>query len=64
MKREDKKGEKKMKKIKKYICYYRNSNYDLKVKEFETLDEGLAFTKVLDTRIEKGTCFGYEFTSI
>ena len=48
----------------KYICYYRNSNYDLKVKKFETLDEGLAFTKVLDARIEKGTCFGYEFTSL
>ena len=47
-----------------FICYYRNSNYDLKVKKFKTMEEGLEFTKLLDERIEKGTCFGYEFSRI
>lgn len=47
-----------------FICFYRNSNYDLKVKKFKSMEEGLAFTKLLDKRIEKGTCFGYEFSRI
>lgn len=53
-----------MNKRRVWICYYINSRGDERQKVFEDMDEGLDFTKLLDQRIERGTCGGYTFTSI
>lgn len=47
-----------------WICYYIDSRGNERQKVFEDMEEGLAFTKVLDDRIDRGTCGGYTFTSI
>lgn len=47
-----------------WICYYINSRGNEKQKIFYNLEEGLNFTKILDERIKKGTCGGYDFTEI
>ena len=48
----------------KWICYYINSKGKEVTKIFDDMEEGLAFIKVLDRRIEKGTCGGYSFTEV
>ena len=48
----------------KYICYYINSRGKNVFKIFNDIDSGLSFCKILDKRIEKGTCFGYDFVNI
>lgn len=48
----------------KYVCYYINSKGDNRVKYFPTMEDGLAFCAVLDGRIKRGTCGGYDFMSI
>lgn len=50
-----------MKKKRSWICYYINSNGNQKEKIFDDLEKGLEFTRLLDKRIEKGTCGGYDF---
>ena len=47
-----------------WICYYINSRGDERQKAFEDMEDGVAFTKLLDQRIERGTCGGYTFTSM
>ena len=47
-----------------WICYYINSKGDERQKVFSSMEEGLAFTQLLDKRIERGTCFGYSFMEI
>lgn len=47
-----------------WICYYINSKGDERQKVFSNMEEGLAFTKLLDKRIERGTCGGYSFMEI
>lgn len=47
-----------------WVCYYINSRGNEKQKVFHNLEEGLNFTKLLDKKIEKGTCRGYNFTEI
>ena len=44
-----------------WICYYINSKGDVREKVFHDMEEGLAFTRLLDERIERGTCRGYSF---
>ena len=51
-------------KVRIWACYYINSNGNEKKKIFYNLEEGLNFTKLLDERIKKGTCGGYDFTEI
>lgn len=51
-------------KIAKYICYYINSKGNVTHKTFSELEDGLAFCKILDKRIEQGTCGGYDFMNI
>lgn len=53
-----------MKKQRQWVCNFLNSKYEQKQRVFKDLDEGLDFTRKLDERIEKGTCFGYDFYSI
>lgn len=53
-----------MKKIKSWVCYYINSRGDERQKVFDSMDDGLAFTRILDKRIERGTCGGYSFMAI
>ena len=53
-----------MKKKRMWICYYINSNGNEKQKIFDDMEKGLEFTKLLDTRIERGTCGGYSFMEL
>lgn len=46
------------------IVHYINSKGKTKVRGFENKDEALKFIKILDKRIEKGTCGGYIATNI
>lgn len=39
-----------------WICYYINSRWDERQKTFDNMEDGLAFTQLLDKRINKGTC--------
>lgn len=48
----------------KWICYYINSKGKEVTKIFDDMEKGLAFIKVLDRRIEKGTCGGYSFMEV
>lgn len=47
-----------------WVCYYINSRGNEMQKVFHDMEKGLAFTQILDKRIEKGTCGGYSFTEI
>lgn len=47
-----------------WICYYTNSNGDKRQKIFDDMEKGLAFTQLLDKRIEKETCRGYTFMKV
>lgn len=47
-----------------WICYYINSRGDEREKVFYDMEEGLVFTRLLDKRIERGTCGGYSFMEI
>lgn len=47
-----------------WICYYINSKGDERQKVFYDMEEGLAFTRTLDKRIERGTCGGYSFMEL
>lgn len=47
-----------------WICYYINSKGDERQKIFHNMENGLAFTQLLDKRIEKGTCGGYSFMKL
>lgn len=51
-----------MKKV--YVCTYINSRGDTRVRWFKDEASGLAFCKVLDARIQRGTCGGYSFSRI
>ena len=53
-----------MKKERTWICYYINSKGDERQKTFNNMEDGLAFTQLLDKRIERGTCGGYSFMEI
>lgn len=53
-----------MEKKRTWICYYINSNGDERQKSFNNMDDGLAFTRILDKRIERGTCGGYSFMEL
>lgn len=44
-----------------YVCYYINSKGKECVKYFVTMEDGLAFCDLLDERIKRGTCGGYDF---
>lgn len=44
-----------------WVCYYINGKGNEQQKVFDNMDKGLAFTRLLDERIEKGTCGGYSF---
>lgn len=46
------------------IVHYINSKGKTKVRWFENKDEALKFIKVLNERIENGTCGGYIATNI
>ena len=43
----------------KWICYYINSKGKEVSKIFDDIETGLKFIRLLDKRIEKGTCGGY-----
>ena len=58
-----KKGFNDMKK-RTWICYYINSRGDERQKVFDDMEKGLAFTQLLDKRIERGTCGGYSFMEL
>lgn len=47
-----------------WVCYYINSNGDERQKNFNNIEDGLAFTQLLDKRIDRGTCGGYSFMEI
>lgn len=47
-----------------WVCYYINSKGDERQKVFDNIEEGLAFTQLLDKRIERGTCGGYSFMEV
>lgn len=47
-----------------WICYYINSKGDEREKVFYDMEEGLAFTRKLDERIERKTCGGYSFMEL
>lgn len=47
-----------------WICYYINSKGNEMQKAFNDMEEGLAFTRTLDKRIERGTCGGYSFMEL
>lgn len=47
-----------------YVCYYIDRYGREKQELFKTLEEGLAFCEELDKRIARGTCGGYDFTTI
>ena len=47
-----------------WICYYINSKGDERQKIFDNMEDGLAFTRLLDSRIERRTCGGYTFMEI
>ncbi len=47
-----------------WVCYYINSKGDERQKVFHNMEEGLSFTRLLDKRIERGTCGGYSFMEI
>ena len=47
-----------------WVCYYINSRGDERQKIFDNMEDGLAFTQLLDKRIERGTCGGYSFMEI
>lgn len=53
-----------MEKKRTWICYYINNKGNEKQKIFDDLEKGLEFTRLLDKRIEKGTCRGYDFTEL
>ena len=53
-----------MRKINVWVCYYINSRGDERQKIFDKMEDGLAFTQLLDKRIERGTCGGYSFMPI
>ena len=53
-----------MEKKRTWICYYINSKGDHRQKVFDDMEEGLAFTQLLDKRIERGTCGGYSFMEL
>jgi hypothetical protein len=48
----------------RWICHYTSSKGNDMQKVFSDMDEGLAFTRTLDRRIERGTCGGYTFSEI
>ena len=48
----------------RWICHYINSRGNEQQKIFNDMEEGLAFTQLLDKRIERKTCGGYSFTEI
>lgn len=47
-----------------WVCYYINGQGCEKQKVFYDMEEGLEFTKLLDKRIDKGTCGGYSFMEL
>lgn len=47
-----------------WVCYYINSNGDERQKSFNDMEDGLSFTRLLDRRIERGTCGGYSFSKL
>lgn len=47
-----------------WICYYINSKGDERQKVFDNMEDGLAFTQLLDKKIERGTCGGYSFMEV
>lgn len=49
--------------MRKYITYYINSRHNTVTKEHKTIEEQIAFAKVLDDRIKRKTCFGYDLVS-
>ena len=53
-----------MEKKRTWICYYINSKGNERQKVFNDMEDGLAFTQLLDKRIERGTCGGYSFMEI
>lgn len=53
-----------MEKKRVWVCFYINSKGDERQKAFDNMDDGLAFTQILDKRIERGTCGGYSFMAI
>jgi hypothetical protein len=53
-----------MKNKRTWVCYYINSYGDERHKVFDNIEDGLAFTRLLDKRIEKGTCGGYSFMEL
>lgn len=47
-----------------YILYYFNTLGEEVQKSFAHIDEATSFTRILDKRIEKGTCLGYTLSSM
>lgn len=46
-----------------YTVFYIDRNGNEKTKHFTDLQKALDFTKVLDARIERGTCGGYSLSN-
>ena len=47
-----------------WVCYYINGKGNEREKVFDNMEDGLAFTQLLDKRIERGTCGGYSFMEV
>ena len=47
-----------------FLLYYTNSRGNTVQKHFSHIDEATAYTRMLDGRIERGTCLGYTLSCI